>query len=111
MYGGGISLGVADGAAPSLINCLITGNTATSRGGGLHSEAVGAGPFPATITNCTVTGNSASESAGGFVLQASIAITVTDSIFWGNTAPVAPEVYLRAYGLNPVELDISYFFP
>ena len=78
--GGGIK---ADGQMISLIDCMITGNTALGSGGGL--DCVGNG---ASITNChfannTVTG---SKSYGGAIRLYNSAGSISDCTIEGNAA-------------------------
>jgi hypothetical protein len=107
--GGGLGLhvtvaGPKGGALVS--NCLIVGNTATS-GAGIYSNVTDTGLLLATITNCTVTLNSATATAGGLYLQGP-SITMTDCIFWNNTAPASPEMYLRDFSVWTSMLEIGY---
>jgi hypothetical protein len=54
-----------------LVNCTISGNTASSAWGGLEVEANGTGNFSdATLMNCTIANNSGSQASGLRVLGA-----------------------------------------
>lgn len=130
-HGGGIMNDYGNGL---ITNCLVTGNTSGSSGGGIrtiHSEptitdceisgnnAVAGGGIPLGLTfagpaggplvsNCLITGNTATTSAGGLRLNADVVVTVTDCIFWGNTAPAAPEIFLDDFSTWSPTLDIGY---
>ena len=57
-----------------------------------------------TLTNCTITGNSAAENTGGMICDFGCSGSVINSIVWGNTAPIAPDI-------SPIfgsMLDITY---
>ena len=73
----------------TLVNCLISGNTATSFGGGIRAKS----SFPATLDliNCTVTDNTAQSSGGGIRVGGSMEVTITNSILWGNLAAGNPD--------------------
>jgi len=57
-----------------------------------------------TLANCTITGNSAAEDAGGVICDFGCSGTILNSIVWGNTAPLAPDISL-IFGST---LDITY---
>ena len=64
-----------------LLNCVITGNTATTfDGGGLHCRF----SVP-EIINCTVAGNTAARLGGGIYADGTDTGTIANSIFWGNS--------------------------
>ncbi len=76
--GGGVA---ADrGSSPTLTNCMLAGNDARLTGGGLNAERGG----NLTLLNCSFSGNTAREGGGVYVRDA--AITVVNSILWGNRA-------------------------
>jgi hypothetical protein len=69
-----------------MTHCVIEGNTA-NWGGGLATYSPSSTAIINCI-NCTIWGNSASISGGGLgCYQGGASATVTNSIFWGNTAP------------------------
>lgn len=72
---------LSDGAAAFLINCNILDNANTGwGGGGIHCEY---GSAPCILT-CTVSGNSTVYSAGGFLGYDQCQATIEDCIFEGN---------------------------
>jgi hypothetical protein len=105
MYGGGV---YADSfSAPVLNNCVIRNNTSFTDGGGLalmggsailnscvitgNSAARGAGMLylgssEPIVQNCTFADNVASVLASGIYCEGENYLTVSDSIFWGNTS-------------------------
>ncbi|MHC4241662.1 MAG: right-handed parallel beta-helix repeat-containing protein [Planctomycetota bacterium] len=93
----------------TMTNCTVSGNSATGRhqaypglGGGGGMDFLGNTSL--TLTNCTVMGNSAADNAGGVGCSSGCSGTVTNSIVWGNTAPIAPDISL-IFGST---LDITY---
>ncbi|MHC4643018.1 MAG: right-handed parallel beta-helix repeat-containing protein, partial [Planctomycetota bacterium] len=67
---------------PSLTNCVLSGNVATSLGGGLLNM----GTSDATMTNCTLSGNSAGGTGGGvYCSYATASVTVLNCILWSNS--------------------------
>jgi hypothetical protein len=73
---------------PTLTNCIISGNSAGSHGGGMHNYV----SYP-TLTNCTVSGNSANSYGGGIYNEGSKA-TMSNCILWADTATEGGEIYL-----------------
>ncbi len=73
--GGGIGISSSD---VTLINCLITGNTAKDGGG----VGISGGYPTAEILNCTIYGNTAHRGAG--IYTTSCDLTLRDSIVTGN---------------------------
>ncbi len=55
--GGGI---ICDGSSPTIVNCLISSNTAVANGGGIYCS--NSSP---TIINCTISSNNADGEGGG----------------------------------------------
>ncbi len=64
----------------SLINCMMTGNTAGQDGGALYCNNT----FP-VINNCTITENLAGNYGGGIFAGEGSFIKLTNSILWANT--------------------------
>ena len=81
-YGGGISCGANSGdtSSPTFINCNIFGNTATRSGGGFYVR-INTTP---TLINCSVTANTAENWGGGIYSSDSPSIAITNCIFWAN---------------------------
>ena len=76
----------AIGSSPTLTNITISGNRAThGNGGGMSNSG------NPTLYNVTISGNSASGSGGGTYNYD--AITIQNSILWGNTAPNGTEIF------------------
>jgi hypothetical protein len=78
-----------------LVNCLIAGNTTTNGGYGgaiFFTWYYSGGSL--SIVNCTLTGNSA-QYGGAIIANRDICHpTIINSILWGNSAPVGPEIGL-----------------
>ena len=89
--GGGI--GCADYGA-YIYNNVISGNQASGVGGGIYSCMHY--HDPPNIANNTITGNTA-DCGGGISCYYSTP-TITNCIFWGNTAGWYPEIYVEAGG-------------
>ncbi|KKL91120.1 hypothetical protein LCGC14_1897870, partial [marine sediment metagenome] len=73
--GGGI--GCYNSASPTISNCIISDNEA-EYGGGISCRA----SIP-VISNCTINNNSAFDGGG---LVSNSDLTITNTIFWGNSA-------------------------
>lgn len=76
-------------------NCEISENTSSGQGGGLYLKT-----DKAELINSTVSGNTSSVSGAGIAFESGKNPKVSNSIFWGNTAPASKEV------VNPT----SYLF-
>jgi hypothetical protein len=90
--GGGIfvsSGSVAEKVALNIINSIFAENAALS-GGAISGRGSGDGNADIMLMNCTVTGNRVEAAGGGAGLFAesgeasSTAVTITNSIIWGN---------------------------
>ena len=84
------------GSSPTLTNVTFSGNSATF-GGGMHNTS-GSNP---TLKNATFGGNSASNNGGGmynFGCPGGCGNPqVSNTIFWGNTAPTGAQIYNEYY--------------
>ncbi len=124
--GGGLYVEQSD---PTIANCTIAGNTAGSWGGGMICYT----NSNATVSNCVISGNSAERGGGvaclsgsnpvignctlaantarvagaGMVAYDHSAPTVRNSLLWGNSAPVGPQMSLIA-SATPSSLSVSY---
>lgn len=81
--GGGLS---NDPSLTELINCVFVNNTAGDSGGGMYSE-----DSVLSLHSCTIAGNHAANSGGqplvaGGVSNVDSALSITNTILWGNTA-------------------------
>jgi predicted outer membrane repeat protein len=80
--GGGIANQYHDGAM-TIDNCTITGNSATSEGGGIYSQSA------ISLTHSVVSGNSAAAYGGGifnYTAFGGLGLAVSNSTISGNTA-------------------------
>jgi hypothetical protein len=83
--GGALSLA---GGSPTIVNSVFVGNSA--KHGGAVTIVNG---FPVLI-NCTFVDNSATTAAGAVEITSSPGpnVSLTNCIFWGNTAPMDPQI-------------------
>ena len=90
--------------AALLVNCELVGNTATLRGGALHAMD------ELSVVNTTAHANEAPEGGGIWIDGGSSAVTVANTILWGNHAGGAPtesdQIFLD--GGSGAVLDVSY---
>jgi parallel beta-helix repeat protein/predicted outer membrane repeat protein len=99
--GGGVW--IRDGSRATLINCLISGNSA-QYGGGISCWEKNS----TTIINCTVTDNFASSCGGGIDSYSTYSYpTISHCILLGNSASNGPEISLRSSS-SPSSLTVSY---
>ncbi len=104
-HGGGICCW--DRSEPLVVNCIVSGNTAGHRGGGLYSDF-----SDPTFVNCTVIGNKSLEGGGIGSFEMSNP-SVINCIVRDNRAPDGNQLALingiRVYGANvPTEMTVSY---
>jgi len=84
-----------------MTHCAIAGNTAGKYAGGLFNDNT-----PMTLSNCTIWGNSAGQSGGGMTCYDGASATVTNSIFWENSAPKGDQI--SSGGGAPSVVTVSY---
>ena len=97
--GGG---GVCGGhSSMSMTHCALVGNTAGKYAGGLFNDNT-----PMTLSHCTIWGNSAGQLGGGMTCYDGATATVTNSIFWENSAPMGAQI--RLSGGAASVLTVSY---
>lgn len=99
-FGGAINC--EDSSTPKIFNNFFAGNTADS-GGALFISDESA----PTISCNTFTGNFASI-AGGALYCKSSSPEVTNCIFWQDSSPQGPEIYVGGTSSAPSVLTISY---
>lgn len=87
-----------------IINTEITGNTASSNGGGIRNDN---GKFLA-LTNVTLSGNTA--NIGGGIYNYATEVIVNNSIIWGNHASTeGKSIFLQlSSNLSPEKQFLSY---
>jgi hypothetical protein len=64
-----------------LVNCLINGNSAGERGGGIYAILF----FDLMMINCTISGNSAGNLGGAIFKGTQYDMKMTNCILWDNT--------------------------
>jgi hypothetical protein len=86
--GGALSIG--NGGKPVLSHCVFVSNVAFScgYGGAIYGNSGG----PVQIDHCTFAFNRA-ENHGGAIATFSVPFTISNSIFWGDSAPDGPELW------------------
>ncbi len=94
-HGAGI---LADDAAPTLRNLVITDCHASNQGGAIALE--GAYPNFATISDCQILGNTASLSGGG--VSADVSTTIDRCEFISNASNTAGALWLAGVGVHSV---------
>ncbi len=88
--GGGIYINSPSTISSTISNCMIFENNAMcSLGYGYGGGILCSGS--STITNCTISGNISDHRGGGITCLAGSA-AVSNCIFWGNSAPIGPEI-------------------
>ncbi|MBW1914155.1 MAG: right-handed parallel beta-helix repeat-containing protein [Deltaproteobacteria bacterium] len=85
--------------SPTIINCVFAGNSA-DKGGAIGND----GSSCPIITNCTFTRNSADDMGAALYQGTGPANNpiITNSIVWGNTAPIGPAEIVNWHMSNPV---------
>lgn len=69
------------GAAPTVINCVFSGNVSTGSGGGIYNQIVIGRQSSPTLINCTFNDNESGSSGGA---MAGLSPTVDNCILWNN---------------------------
>jgi hypothetical protein len=80
--GGNGGISVDAGQIASLVDCTVTGNTATGSGG-FGAGIIASGGSRLSLEDCTISGNSASNDGGG-IRSYQGRVTITNSIITGN---------------------------
>ena len=93
-HGGGVLYYPA--SAVTIVDCVITGNTAVDDGGGVYCVENSS----ATLINCTIVGNCACDEGGG-VCCSQASMILRNCIVWGN---IGGSVILH----EESAIDISY---
>ncbi|MHC4745549.1 MAG: right-handed parallel beta-helix repeat-containing protein, partial [Planctomycetota bacterium] len=97
-------------SSPTIAHCIIAGNRASSRGGGLRFGS-GWGMSPAFLINCTIAGNSAGRLGGGIYAIGKADVTIINSIVRGNSTPYTQDneigIEIRIDAHNP-RFTVSY---
>ena len=99
--------GIWLGGATIITNSLISNNSAAGCGGGIYSLFSPPFTTPFTITNCTISNNNAIDSGGGIYCYAYASLTITNCIFWGDSSPEGPEIWLGVMS-SPSSLTVAY---
>lgn len=99
-YGAGIRC--EDLSTTKIMNNFFSGNSAYS-GGAIFINTESS----PKITNNTMSGNNASVSGGALVCKSSTP-EVTNCVFWQNSSPQGPEIYVSGSFATPSVLTISY---
>jgi len=99
-YGGGGGI-YCNGSSPRVINCTITGNSATLNGGAICCED-NSSP---EMTNCTIVNNRASWRGGGIYCWYNSSATLNNTIMWTNSAGAAEGHQVYAITISTVTLN------
>ena len=79
--------------ALEMVNCTLSANETSRRGGGLAVSAAGAEPAPqTTLSHVTITGNKGAGTAGGLSATGGGRLEVFGSIVAGNASGRQPDV-------------------
>lgn len=90
-------------SSPTLTDCVLTGNAA-GNGGGLASY----NSSSPTLTNCTLAANTASLDGGGFYYEATTGGAVTNCLLWQNTGSTAYRQNIYKAGAGSLALAVRY---
>ncbi len=103
--GGGF--GIRKDCHPVLINCSFINNTAGDFGGAIRSGNTGSSP---TVINCLFVGNT-SQIGGAYAAGTDIPGQpglglIHNCIFWGNVAPLGPQIALN--GNHAADVTVTF---
>jgi PKD repeat protein len=87
-------------ASPTIVNCVITGNTTAGYGAGIGYYGY---CYP-TVINCTISANHADDGGAAIYAPCIGLITIKNSILWGNTPN---EIYMGGMGNTTVSITYS----
>jgi len=89
--------GICCDESTTLVNNIISKNTAQLGGGVFFSSIILGKSWNLTVTNNTITGNDALQGGGLYVYfcTSNHPIDVANSILWNNNARSGPEIFLR----------------
>jgi hypothetical protein len=91
-----------DNASPAIINCLFSDNNSVYYGGAVMNYQ-----SSSKIINCTFSKNSSSFGGGIYNSSSMPALSVTNSILWGDTATNGQEIYYDTYVPSITYSDIN----
>lgn len=100
-FGGGVLNAVR--CAPTLVNCVFSGNVAGFNGGAFHCYA----QDTPDLINCTMGHNVAHDYGGAIHLESGSRPTLSNCILWGNQAPNGPEIAMWT-ALQPTTIAVQY---
>ena len=81
----------ARGGVAGFFNCLFSGNSAETGGGLFGMDWTG------RMVNCTFAANTASGEGGGMYMHNAVTLDVVNTIFWDNSAPSFPEIFVTPF--------------
>jgi len=101
--GGGVSFQTA--YPSSFASNVLSGNSASLYGGGVDWYSTTAG-YPALVNN-TFHGNSAGAQGGALYADGDNFITLSNTIFWNDQAPLGKEIYLGSPYMS-ITVDLMF---
>ena len=97
--------------APGVVydNCTFDQNVAGGKGGAIYNSLYDAGStdYHLTVSSSTFVGNTATRG-GAICCTVGFPFTVVDSILWGNSASIGPQIALTTGTSQPPHLVVSY---
>ncbi|MGA1794393.1 MAG: LamG-like jellyroll fold domain-containing protein [bacterium] len=98
IQGGGI---YCVNSSPTITNCNISNNTASSDGGGIY--CLGSSP---SLTSCNISNNTVNSVGGGIFYGSNSSSTITNCIISGNSADTGGGIYCADSSLDITNCDI-----